>query len=110
MTSHPSNPLGFQKKYIIGWLITGLIFGIVAVIYESSSGMTANDTVGFLLGMPIVMVINGFVFFFLEAAIAKKFRFSEVEHPQWFWYIYPMAFAGILVIGWLIGMIMGKKK
>ena len=109
MNSETSNKLGFQKKYILSWLITGVVFSIFTFVFGylfanprpelNSQGITT------ILFAPFAMVIIGFGCFFIEGTFVKKFRFSEVEHPQWFWHIYPVSFIWMICIAMFLGFL-----
>jgi len=116
MNSDNSNKLGFQKKYIIGWLITGVVFSVISLFsYMSSNSRQElnSEVIQMVFLTPFAMVIIGFGCFFIEGAFIEKFRFSEVKHPQWFWYVYPVSFLWTICIaiflGFIINLFASKK-
>lgn len=101
MRASNSNQLGFQKKYLVSWVINGIVVSLVGFFVELYRGSTSDVLLGpfvFVLGMPLI----GLTFFALEGIFSKKFKFAAVEHPQWFWHIYPM----VIILGISVGFIL----
>lgn len=120
MNSDNLNKLGFQKKYILGWLIMGVVLSVAFFIilifdyfFGSSEPVINSEVIGGLLFSPFAFVIIGFGCFLIEGVFMEKFRFSEVKHPQWFWYVYPVSFLWTLVfaifLGFFINLFTSKK-
>jgi|SanBayMetagenome_1026888.scaffolds.fasta_scaffold05307_2 phosphatidylserine synthase len=105
MNSDNSNKLGFQKKYIVGWLITGVVGAVVVVVGSVlTNPRELSELIPALLFTPFAMVIIGFGCFLIEGAFIEKFRFSEVKHPQWFWYVYPVSFIWMVCLAMILGI------
>ena len=63
-----------------------------------------SEVIAGLLFLPFALVIIGFGCFLIEGAFIEKFRFSEVNHPQWFWSVYPVSFIWMVTIAMVLGI------
>lgn len=102
---------GFKPKYLISWLIVGVVVGAVFLIaglndrnfiYEYSLivGIEMNKNKFLLSVIPLTigqgLILSG-ISMVLEAGFRHKWRFNEIRHRAWLWHIYPIL-AFILIV------------
>lgn len=100
MNSDNSNKLGFQKKYLVSWVINGIVFSVVGWLFNLMTNQNIYDQFSILI-MPVVIPMYGLLFYILEGVFLKKFRFSEVKHRQLFWHLYPTVIIFTFFIGFM---------
>lgn len=115
-----SGKVKLQKKHLVGWLIMGVVVSVVfsiTLIFSHLSGepisVSNSEAMVSLLSIPFAFVVIGFSGFLIEGVFIEKLRFSEVKHPQWFWYVYPISFLWTLCLaiflGFFINLFTSKK-
>jgi hypothetical protein len=89
----------YKNKYLIIWMVTGAVVGVLSTIFLLMSGEIPNASLStvimFMISGPItgMMVFAGFGGLgMLCVASTKGWKFREIEHPRLFWYIYPIFF------------------
>jgi hypothetical protein len=100
MSGSNTGTVGFQTKFLLSWLITGAVLGlIVGITAMKESGVSA--VFGSIVGFPIWYVSQAGLGMLFDAAKRHNWKFGEIEHQPWVWYIYPIV--GILDIVYSFG-------
>ena len=109
-----SNLVHFQTKFLIGWAILGLGFGMAMLISEIIAPRGNFNGIGEVLGYAIAlipgMVVVGFFCFLIEGLFIHKANFSELTHPQWAWYVYPVFFLWTIAFAFTLGFFLTLFK
>jgi hypothetical protein len=114
---------GFRPKYLISWLIVGVIVGAILLISGLNDGDFIREyflIVGiemnknkFLLSVIPLTVSQGLILsgisMVLEAGFRHKWRFNEIRHRAWLWHIYPIPAFILIVIAVIIFAISFKS-
>jgi hypothetical protein len=100
MTSENSNKLSFNKKYLLSWVINGIVFSVVGWLFNLTANQNLYNQFEILI-MPVAIPMYGLLFYILEGIFFKRFRFSEVRHRQWFWHLYPTVIIFTFFIGFM---------
>ncbi|CAD5973799.1 hypothetical protein PCC9214_04005 [Planktothrix tepida] len=104
-----SNSVRFQTKFLIGWAILGLVPAMGLFIDEMISPSGSFNGIGDLLGNAIAiipgMVIFGGFCLLIDGLFCHQGSFSQVTHPEWFWYVYPVFFVWSLTLTFLLGFL-----
>ncbi|MBD2485380.1 hypothetical protein [Planktothrix sp. FACHB-1365] len=104
-----SNYVRFQTKFLIGWAIVGFVPAMGLFIDEMISPSGSFNGIGDLLGNAIAiipgMVIFGGFCLLIDGLFCHQGRFSQVTHPEWFWYVYPVFFVWSLTLTFLLGFL-----
>ncbi|MDT9187976.1 MAG: hypothetical protein P5681_09160 [Limnospira sp. PMC 894.15] len=103
MTSENSNKVSFNKKYLLSWVINGIVFSVVGWLVNLTANHNAYNQFEILI-MPLAIPMYGLLFYILEGIFLKKLRFSEVRHPQWYWHIYPTVIIFTFFIAFMAGI------
>ncbi|MFZ1029764.1 MAG: hypothetical protein WAN66_26475 [Limnoraphis robusta] len=104
-----SNSVRFQTKFLIGWAISGLVVGLGILISEIISPSGSFNGIGEVLGyviaiIPATVVLGGFCLL-IDGLFLHQGTFSQVTHPEWFWYVYPVFFIWSLTLSFLLGLL-----
>jgi len=113
----------YKNKYLIIWMVTGATFsGLTAIVLlilgvvSGTSTLNLNEILSFFIGGSIMFPGYAGVGLLCEA-YTKGWRFGEIEHPIWIWYIYPIYFmfvfilmSPIIAIKIVIGLIKGSFR
>jgi len=104
-----SNYVRFQTKFLIGWAIVGFVPAMGLFIDEMISPSGSFNGIGDLLGNAIAiipgMVIFGGFCLLIDGLFCHQGSFSQVTHPEWFWYVYPVFFVWSLTLTFLLGFL-----
>jgi hypothetical protein len=90
----------YKNKYLIIWMVTGAVVGVLSTIFLLMSGEIPNASLSQIMMLMISNIISfGMIVFpgfgglgMLCVASTKGWKFREIEHPRLFWYIYPIFF------------------
>ncbi|GAX35335.1 hypothetical protein [Nodularia sp. NIES-3585] len=100
----------FHWKYVISWLVMGLVLAICVVTFAKMSPGTNIFAV--FVGMLIFPSVYGFLGILFDGWLRHERRFSEIRHSDLIWYIYPViAMVDItftIVFGFLWSVVTGK--
>ncbi|SKB15054.1 membrane hypothetical protein [Planktothrix sp. PCC 11201] len=104
-----SNSVRFQTKFLIGWAILGFILGMGLLIDEMISPSGSFNGIGEVLGyviaiIPGMVIVGGFCLL-IDGLFLHQGAFSQVTHPEWFWYVYPFLFIWSLTLSFLLGFL-----
>ncbi|KKD37865.1 hypothetical protein [Limnoraphis robusta] len=104
-----SNSVHFQTKFLIGWAIFGLVVGMGLLISEMNSPSGSFNGIGevlsyVLLIIPCSVVLGGFCLL-IDGLFLHQGTFSQVTHPEWFWYVYPVFFIWSLTLSFVLGLL-----
>ncbi|MDB9511695.1 hypothetical protein PN499_10915 [Kamptonema animale CS-326] len=92
----------FQQRYLVVWMVVGAVFSLLATVFifidGTSSGQSSklswNEIIMYLLAAPVSGTIIGPVWgsfgMLFEASTRYNWKFGEIEHYAWVWYIYPL--------------------
>lgn len=96
----------FKSKYLLVWSISGLVAGLFLSIYAANTQpeMSFQDIPAGSLGGALIYVIIGGIGLLPDAA-NHQWKFNEITHPAWFWWIYPVISLFIISIAFCIGFI-----
>ncbi|WP_413171323.1 hypothetical protein [Anabaena azotica] len=100
----------FHWKYVISWLVMGLVLAICVVTFAKISPGT--DIFAVFIAMLIFPSVYGFLGMLFDGLFKYERRFSEIKHSELIWYIYPViamlhvTFA--IVFGFLWAVVTGK--
>ena len=90
----------FHWKYLISWLILGILGGLAMFILTKTSSLTIVSSIG---GMALLSVSFAGLGMLSEAWSAYNWQFGNIEHSPWVWYIYPIAVVVRMVINvWFV--------
>lgn len=90
----------YKNKYLIIWMVTGAVVGVLSTIFLLMSGEIPNASLSQIMMLMISNIISiGMIVFpgfgglgMLCVASTKGWKFREIEHPRLLWYIYPIFF------------------
>jgi len=104
-----SNYVRFQTKFLIGWAIVGFVPAMGLFIDEMISPSGSFNGIGDLLGnaiaiIPGIVIFGGFCLL-IDGLFCHQGSFSQVTHPEWFWYVYPVFFVWSLTLTFLLGFL-----
>jgi hypothetical protein len=92
----------YEKKYLTIWMVTGAVLGLLltvaAYLSEITSGKTANVNWNEVITVVLFSPVGGIIFYLsygglgmlFEAATVYNWKFGQIEHRTWIWYIYPI--------------------
>lgn len=86
----------FHLKYLISWVILGILAGVATFILSKTPNLTLFSS---LVGLVMTSVSFAGLGMLLEAWSAYNWRFGNIEHSPWVWYIYPLTVLVRIVIG-----------
>lgn len=102
------NETTFHPKYILGWLVVGLIAGVTLQVTGNTNFgnlSVLQETASILVVVEIISCIFGCLGMLIDASNCN-WKFSQITHPKWLWYIYPAFSFFIICLGalWAIFM------
>lgn len=105
----------FKSKYLLIWSISGLVAGLLISICAASTQPEVgfqDVPVGSLLTAVVYVIFGGLGL--LPDAANHRWKFNEITHPIWFWWIYPVVSCLIISVAFVVGIIAssitGPKK
>lgn len=113
----------YENKYLTIWMVTGAIFsGLTAIVLSilgvvsGTSTLNLNEILSFFIGGSIMFPGYAGVGLLCEA-YSRGWKFGEIEHPVWIWYIFPIytifvciLMSPIIAIKIFIGLIKGSFR
>lgn len=108
----------FDLKIIAYWIIGGAIIGgIFWMLGLVTGGAQYFQEHGFIstfllapLGGALVWTTWGGIGFIFDAAVNYGWKFGQVEHHLWVWYLYPLIAMFLISFSFVLGIIRSAMR
>lgn len=92
----------FEPKYLISWLICGVVMASGVFIGGNISGDPVP--VAALFASPLVGLFSGGILFIIDATANYRYNLLEVRNIELVWHIYPIICPFAITFGFVIGI------
>lgn len=101
-----SERFGFRARVFTSWISLGFVLGLIFGIASLSSGVpTPNGPIALILAYIISFPIPICIFGLMGLGL-NSMRGGEVEHPGWYWWLFPIV-NYIIISFWLAMLLLG---
>ncbi len=97
---------GFRARVFTSWISLGLVIGLIFGIIDLSSGTAAPNGAAALVLQSLISFPIVICFFGLLGLGLNSMRGGELEHPGWYWWLFPIL-SCIIIIFWLAMLTLG---
>ncbi len=115
MSQQSDTKVSSQSRFLVSWLIVGVVLGVIVAVIALSSGETISFTalLALMITFPVGSVVYGGFGLFLDGIFRHNFKYNEIMYFPWQWHIYPISATLIIAIamfGWIIKLDSKRSK